>query len=207
MRTLVDTTPSNRPERMRAIIAHELSRYDIDIAALSATRLAGTGDLAEVGAGYTFFWSGKAADEPREASFGSAIRSVLIPKLETLPKGINDRLMTMHVPVAGNTHLILISAYAPTMTFPEEDKEQFHQVLRDTLYSVPGNDKLLLMGDFNASTGRNSGAWPTVMGPHGLRRENANGLLLLTLCSESASPSAQFSTASLKPFQKGSTTG
>ena len=49
---------------------------------------------------------------------------------------------------------------------------------------MPGNDKLLLMGDFNERTGRNSGAWLTVMGPHGLGRENANELLLLTLCSE-----------------------
>ena len=51
------------------------------------------------------------------------------------------------------------------MTYREDDKEHFDQVLRDTLHSVPGNDKLLLMDDFNARTGRNSGAWPTVMGP------------------------------------------
>ena len=90
----------------------------------------------------------------------------------------------MRIPLAGNASLTLISAYAPTTTFPEEDKEQFCQVLRDTLRSVPENDKLLLMDDFNARTGRNSGAWLTVMGPHGLGRENANELLLLTLCSE-----------------------
>ena len=148
------------------------------------TRLAGTGDLAEVGAGYTFFWSGKAADEPSEAGVGFVIRTVLIPKLETLPEGINDRLMTMRISLAGNTNLTLISAYAPTTTNPEEDKEQFYQVLRDTLRSVPGNDKLLQMDDFNARTGRYSGAWPTVIGPHGLGRENANGLLLLTFFSE-----------------------
>ena len=184
----MDTIYSNRPEPMTAMVARKLSRYNIDIAALSETRLAGTGDLAEVGAGYTFFWSGKAADEPREAGDGFAIPTVLISKLEALPKGINDRLMTMRIPLGGSTHLILISAYVPTMTYPEEDKEQFYQVLRDTLHSVPRNDKLLLMGDFNARTGGNSGAWPTVMEPHGLGRENANGLLLLTLCSESASP-------------------
>ena len=100
-----------------------------------------------------------------ETGVGSAIRTVLIAKLETLPKGISDRLLTMRIPQAGNAHLTLISAYAPTTTYPEEDKEQFYQVLRDTLHSVPGNDKLLLMDDFNARTVRNSGAWPTVMGP------------------------------------------
>ena len=73
--------------------------------------------------------------------------------------------MTMRISLVGNTHFTLISAYAPTMTFPEEDKEQFYQVLRDTPHSVPGNDKQLLMDDFNVRTGRNSGAWPTVMGP------------------------------------------
>ena len=59
VRTLMDTKNSKRPERMTAIIGHELSRYNIDIAALSETRLAETGDLTEVGAGYTFYWSGK----------------------------------------------------------------------------------------------------------------------------------------------------
>ena len=83
----MDTIYSNRPEPMTAIVAHELSRYNIDMAALSETRLAGTGDLAEVGAGYTFFWSGRAADEPREAGAGFAIRAVLIPKMKPFQKG------------------------------------------------------------------------------------------------------------------------
>ena len=150
----MDTIYSNRSEPRTAIVAHELSRYNIDMAALSETRLAGTGHLAEVGAGYTFFWSGRAADEPKEAGVGFAIRTVLIAKLETFPKGISDRLMTMRIPLECNAHLTLISAFAPTTTFPEEYKEQFYQVLRDTLRSVPGNDKLLLMDDFNACTER-----------------------------------------------------
>ena len=54
-----------RPARRTALIGLELQRYNIDIAALSETRLADTGSIAEVGAGYTFFWSGKAADERR----------------------------------------------------------------------------------------------------------------------------------------------
>ncbi|KAL8621011.1 hypothetical protein ACOMHN_043502 [Nucella lapillus] len=92
--------------------------------------------------------------------------------------------MTMRIPLAGNTHLTLISAYAPTMTYPEEEKELVYQVLKNTLHSVPRNDKLLLLGDFNARVGKNSGAWPDIIGPQGLGRENANGLLLLTLFSE-----------------------
>ena len=119
----MDTRYTNRPERMTAIVAYELARYNIDVAALSETRLAETGDLTEVGAGYTFFWSGKGKEEPREAGVGFAVRSTLVPQLETLPKGISDRLMTMRIPLAGKTHLTLISSYAPTMAYSDEQKK------------------------------------------------------------------------------------
>ena len=180
----MDTGKGNRPERMTAIVGHELSRYGIDIAALSETRLAETGDVTEIGSGYTFFWSGKAKDQPREAGVGFAIRSALVTKLETLPKGISDRLMTLRIPLAGNTHLTVVSVYAPTMSYAEEEREQFYQLLSTTLHSVPKADKLLLLGDFNARVGKDSSSWPTVLGPHGMGKENSNGLLLLTLCSE-----------------------
>ena len=39
----MDTMHSNRPERMTVIVAHEVSRYNTDIAALGGTRFAGTG--------------------------------------------------------------------------------------------------------------------------------------------------------------------
>ena len=184
VRTLMDTRNNNRPQRMTAIVAHELGRYNIDIAALSETRLAGAGALAEVGAGYTFFWSGKAVDDVREAGVGFAVRSAIVPKLDALPKGISDRLMTLRLPLTRGNHLTLISAYAPTMTYSDEKKEEFYHALREVIRAVPKRDKLLLMGDFNARIGKGRNAWPSVIGPHGVGKMNSNGELLLTLCSE-----------------------
>ena len=57
VRILLDTKNSRKPKCMTAISGHELSRYSIDIAALSETRLADTVDLMEAGSGYTFIWS------------------------------------------------------------------------------------------------------------------------------------------------------
>ena len=173
-----------RPARRTALIGLELQRYNIDIAALSETRLADTGSITEVGAGYTFFWSGKAADERREAGVGIAIRTSLVRHLESLPKGINDRLMMLRLPLKGKTNLTLISAYAPTMCYNQEQKEQFYQSLTQLLHSVPKDDKLLLLGDFNARVGRDSQSWPDVIGPHGIGQENSNGQLRLTFCAE-----------------------
>ncbi|XP_035685672.1 uncharacterized protein LOC118422260 [Branchiostoma floridae] len=122
--------------------------------------MADTGEVTEIGGGYTFFWSGKSQVEPGESGVGFAIRTLLVRKLETLPRGINDRLMVMRLPLKGNTQLTLISAYAPTMSYAQEQKEEFYEKLAHLLHTVPKHDKLLLMGDFNARVGSDSEAWP-----------------------------------------------
>ena len=81
----------------------------------------------------------------------------------------------MLVKLSVNSHLKLISVYAPTMTYQEEDKEQFYQIVRNILQLVPRKDKLLLLGDFNACTGTNLVAWPNVMDPYSLGHQKANG--------------------------------
>nr|VZH97033.1 unnamed protein product [Spirometra erinaceieuropaei] len=45
-------------------------------------------------------------------------------------------------------------------------------------------DKLIVLGDFNACVGTDHTAWKGVLGPHGLRGSNDNGLLLLRTCAE-----------------------
>ena len=119
MRTLMDSAGSD------SLVGRELGRYDIQIAALSETRFADVGEIKEVGAGYTFFWSGRKSEERREAGVGFAIKTELVGKLSGLPKGINDRLMTLRLPLSGNKHATIVSAYAPTMTNPDEVKDKF----------------------------------------------------------------------------------
>ena len=90
----------------------------------------------------------------------------------------------MCIPLICNSHLTLISAYAPTMTYSDEEKEQFYLELSNTLDSVPKNDKLLILGDFNARVGNSCNTWSNVMGHHGTYKMNSNVLLLLSFCAE-----------------------
>ena len=53
VRTMRDS--EDRPQRRSALVARELARLDIDIAALSEVRFAEQGSLREDGAGYTLF--------------------------------------------------------------------------------------------------------------------------------------------------------
>ena len=184
VRTLLDRAETNRPERRTALVAKELSRYNIDIAALSETRLADEGQLSEAGSGYTFFWVGKPADHPRMSGVGFAIRNSLLPKLESLPKGINDRLMSIRIKLRDNRYLTLVSVYAPTLTNDDTTKELFYESLDKIITETPRNDKLIVLGDFNARVGKDSITWKGVLGPHGVGKENSNGVLLLSKCAQ-----------------------
>ena len=160
-----------------------MARYKIHIAALSETRLSGTGQLVEEKAGYTFFWSGRPLEERRQAGVGFAIKSDLVRSLVCLPTEVNDRLITLRLPLRNKRHATIISAYAPTMTNPEDTIETFYEELSKQLDSVPRTDKLILLGDFNARVGKDSDTWPGVIGRHGIGKTNSNGLLLLQTCT------------------------
>ena len=185
IRTLMDKDDSDRPERRTALIAKELARYNIDIAALSETRLAGKGELCERGTGYTFFWSGRKPEERREAGVGFAVKTALVSKLEGPPTGVNDRLMTLRLPLSrGQKFATIVSAYAPTMTNPDEIKDKFYEDLNSVINAVPNADKLIILGDFNARVGSDNISWEGVIGKHGVGNCNSNGLLLLQTCAE-----------------------
>ncbi|XP_038056050.1 craniofacial development protein 2-like [Patiria miniata] len=166
-----------------ALVARELARYKVDIAALSETRLSDKGQLTETGSGYTFFWCGRSSEERREAGVGFAIKTEHVKKLASIPEGINDRLMKIKLPLWRGRTATLISAYAPTMTNPEEIKDRFYEELDTLISAVPQTEKLIVLGDFNARVGTDSTTWDWVLGRHGVGKCNCNGLLLLGTCA------------------------
>nr|VZH91275.1 unnamed protein product [Spirometra erinaceieuropaei] len=180
-----DNPRSNRPERRTALVARELARYKVDIAALSETRFSEQGQLEEMGAGHTFFWSGRPKAERRDAGVAFAIRNDIVGRLPCLPQGINDRLMSLRLPLrGGGKFATIISAYAPPMSSPDAVRDKFYEDLHALLATVSKADKLIFLGDFNARVGTDHTAWRGVLGPHGFRGSNDNGLLLLRTCAE-----------------------
>uniref|UniRef100_A0A183SJA6 Endo/exonuclease/phosphatase domain-containing protein n=1 Tax=Schistocephalus solidus TaxID=70667 RepID=A0A183SJA6_SCHSO len=69
-----------------------LVHYKVNLAALSETRFSEQGQLEEVGAGFTFFWSCRPKVERRDAGVTFAIRNDIVVCLPCLPQGIHDRL-------------------------------------------------------------------------------------------------------------------
>ena len=85
-----------------------------------------------------------------------------------------------------NSHVTFISAYAPTMAYSDQAKEEFYEQLDHVIQSVPHSDKSFILGDFNARVGSDHTAWNKVLGHHGIGKENSKGTLLLTVCREAA---------------------
>lgn len=138
VRTLLDSYGrTERPHRRTALIAAELRRYNIDIAALCETRLLDEGSLIEEGSGYTFFWKGYPPGGQHLHGVGLAIKNTLLPRLTETPVGISERLMTLRIPLAKNRFATLLSVYAPTLPSDTEVKDSFYQSLDEALHRIP----------------------------------------------------------------------
>ena len=61
VRTMHDKAKSSRSRRLSILIAHEISRLDVDVVALSEVRLTVESSLHDLGAGLSLFWSGIAS--------------------------------------------------------------------------------------------------------------------------------------------------
>ena len=171
----------SQPERRTALIAKELARYTIDVAALQETRLGGQGQIQE--STHTFFWIGKTAGR-LDAGVAFAISNNIAGKLSSLPRGISERLMHLRIPLAKERFLSVINVYAPTMTYTDEEKEGFYEELAAVVDAVPASDKLLILGDFNARVGKDYRTHRGVLGKFGKGNMNSNGELLLNFCSQ-----------------------
>ncbi|VDL89535.1 unnamed protein product [Schistocephalus solidus] len=135
-----DNPRSNRSERRMGLVPRELARYKGDTAALSETRFSKQGQLQEVGASYTLFWSGWPKTERRDAGVAFAIRKDFVGRLPCLPQCINDRLMSLRLPLWGDQFATIISAYSPPMTSSDVAKDEFYEDLHALLVTVPKED-------------------------------------------------------------------
>ena len=122
---------------------------------------------------YTFFLSGRKKEERHEVGF--AIKSHIASQLLGLPKGINDRLITLRLPLLDKGHATIVSTYAPPMTNPDEVKDKFYDDLDSMISAAPRTDKLILLGDINATVGTDYHTWEGVIRSEGVGKCNSNG--------------------------------
>ncbi|CAH8502637.1 unnamed protein product [Dicrocoelium dendriticum] len=173
----MDRNSSERLKRRIALVAMELARYHIDIAALSETRLAKQDKLHEADASYTFYWVGNAASAPREHGVRFAIFDRQNGQLVVEPTD------ACSLRFGRGKFAIFISTYGQAMCYPDDTRDQFDTELFSVIRSVSGSDRLFLLGDFNAFFGCDTSVWTDFIDQHGISSATANGDRLLSLCA------------------------
>ena len=104
------------PPGRAALISRELDRLAVDVAALSETRLLDKGELEK--GGYHFLYSGNPLGEERQYGVAIAIRSNLRASVQHW-HAVN---VTARINLRKRRSRMVISAYAPTLTSPDESK-------------------------------------------------------------------------------------
>jgi hypothetical protein len=112
------------------------------------------------------------------------VRNDVLKKMNLLPKAISDRIIVMRLPLSNNKFATIISTYAPTMNYPEPEKEEYYRSLSDVVGRVPAADKLVILGDFNARVGEDHELYGPALGKFGKGSCNSNGELLLHFCTQ-----------------------
>ena len=112
------TVRTLRADRLKeqALVAQELTKYKIDIAALSKTRLVDEASITEDLGCYTFFWKRYPQNESRIEGVGFAIRNGLLRPLSDDPFGISPRPMKLKTKLSNYRYATLPSCYDPTLT-------------------------------------------------------------------------------------------
>ena len=167
----------NAEDRRIDQVVNELTRYNIDIAALQETKwfgeeaykvgksmmltagrtVPGANEVKQRGKGVALVLNGRAIDAWRTG--GSKW------------KAWSSRLITVTLLVGSRrcNCLHILSCYAPTYGSSWEVKEQFFASLQQALSDIPSQECYVVLGDFNARVGsrRDDDEWWNVRGPHG----------------------------------------
>ena len=101
-----------------------------------------------------------------------------------LPTGISERLIILRISIGKTRYAIIISAFAPTMTNRDQTKEEFYELLGQTVQKIPPTDKVIILGDFNARVGDDFTSWPIALGKFGRDKSNSNCEQLFSICTQ-----------------------
>ena len=82
--------------------------------------------------------------------------------------------MKLRLPLSGKRHATIVSAYAPTMTNPDEVKDKFYDDMDSVISAASRTDKLILLADLNARVGTDHQTWEGVIGSEGVGKCNSN---------------------------------
>ena len=88
------------------------------------------------------------------------MRATLVVMLAEPRKGVNDRLMTMRLPLSRRKKFATLAKAYANMNNPDEIKNKFHEDSNAIITTIPNADTLIILGGCDIT------AWEGVIGKH-----------------------------------------
>ena len=148
---------SLREDDHLSLLSSELKRLDIGIAALSEVRRPDCGEI--MAGGYTYYWSGR-SDGYHTQGVPVAVSNKLTPIIIIEETPVIKRIMRLRIHHSLGV-ISLVSVYTPTEVNDLTVKDVFYVTLESVVDQCPRRDALLVLGDFNASTGTDRDGYET----------------------------------------------
>ena len=92
----------------------------------------------------------------RLSGVGFMVSTSIASRLENLPTGHSDRMMSMRLHLKNKRYATLFSVYVPSLRDELAEKDKFYSELCSCLQSTPADDKVIILGDFNARVGQDA---------------------------------------------------
>ena len=96
---------------------------------------------------------------------------------------VSERCVTVRMKIA-RVWMTVVQVYAPKDDRDNNTKEEFYASLQEVVDNAPRGNKVVVMGDLNASVGNNVARWEGVIGKQGEDVENDSGRRLLRFSAE-----------------------
>jgi exonuclease III len=157
-------------------IVEALKERKIDICCVQETRWRGEGArmLGDRENGYKFYWKGQ---KDAQGGVGILLKAELAKDVIEV-KRLSARVIVVRLLISNGT-LSVISAYAPQVGRPDEEKAEFWRTLENLKIGETRKDRIVLAGDFNGHVGQQSAGFTRTHGGRGLGTRNVEGESIL----------------------------
>uniref|UniRef100_A0A7I5E8S3 Reverse transcriptase domain-containing protein n=1 Tax=Haemonchus contortus TaxID=6289 RepID=A0A7I5E8S3_HAECO len=160
-----------------AQLLREFDEYRLDILGISEVRWLGTGRMTS--GNKTVLHSGH--ENRHERGVGFVLSGRAAKALEGW-NPVSDRIISARF-VTRHTRITIIQTYAPTEDSNDDTKNDFYELLQDTIDNAPRRDLKIVLGDFNAKIIGNRCGFESTVGPFASSEElSNNGERLISFC-------------------------
>ncbi|MBN3271385.1 CFDP2 protein, partial [Polyodon spathula] len=154
-------------------LVETMARRKVEILCVQETKWKGNSSR-HLGEGYKILYAGKST---KMNGVGVIVCKDLADKIVRVVRH-SDRIINVQVAFESGLWNI-ISVYAPQVGRPQEEKDSFLEDLKEVVSRIPGNEMVVIGGDFNAHLGEKCPDYPDEHGQRGLGEKNEEGGRLL----------------------------